>query len=111
MTASELHAEGAGAYGRLVRAGGRVVDGSIERDDRALTLRFAVTDGTARLPVVYRGVVPTCSATRGTATTRTSWSRGATRVRVRWRHSSPSSASHGALEEADVATGGTRAAR
>lgn len=58
VTASELRAEGVPASDRLVRVGGRVMDGSIERDDRTLSLRFAMTDGAASVPVVYRGVVP-----------------------------------------------------
>lgn len=63
VTATELRA-GGGPAGQVVRVGGRVVDGSIERDDRSLTLRFAISDrprdgeGGAEVPVVYRGVVP-----------------------------------------------------
>lgn len=58
VTASELQAMAAPAGDRVVRLGGRVVDGSIVRDDRALSLRFAISDGAASVPVVYRGIVP-----------------------------------------------------
>lgn len=58
VTASELQAMAAPAGNRVVRVGGRVLDGSIVRDDRALSLRFAISDGAASVPVVYRGIVP-----------------------------------------------------
>lgn len=41
-----------------VRLSGLVADGTILRDPVAGTLAFQVTDGTRRLPVQYRGVVP-----------------------------------------------------
>ncbi len=58
VTPSELEARGAAAFDRPVRVGGHVVDGSIQRDDRNLVLRFSITDGTTALPVEYRGIVP-----------------------------------------------------
>ena len=41
-----------------VRLSGHVADGTIVRDAIAGTLAFQVTDGTRRLDVQYRGVVP-----------------------------------------------------
>jgi|GEM_PF-669982 len=58
VTPSELEAKGATAFDRPVRVGGHVVDGSIQRDDRNLVLRFSITDGTTAIPVEYRGIVP-----------------------------------------------------
>ncbi len=42
---------------RLVRLGGLVEDGSVERGD-GTTVRFKVTDLTAAVPVVYGGLLP-----------------------------------------------------
>lgn len=64
VTPTELQARDPVAPERIVRVGARVVDGSIERDERTLTLRFRLSDrprdgtGGAEVPVVYRGVVP-----------------------------------------------------
>lgn len=41
-----------------VKVGARVVPGSVQRDEVARTIAFRVTDGTAELPVTYRGLVP-----------------------------------------------------
>jgi cytochrome c-type biogenesis protein CcmE len=35
-----------------------VETGSVQRQADGVTIRFTVTDGTARTPVVYRGIVP-----------------------------------------------------
>lgn len=56
VTASELLARGAAGSGQTVRLAGAVVDGSIEHD--RTRLRFALTDGTATLPVEHTGTVP-----------------------------------------------------
>ncbi len=56
VTVGELRA-GAAAHGR-VRLGGTVVPGSIAWGASHEHLRFAVTDGTASIPVSYSGVVP-----------------------------------------------------
>lgn len=64
VTPTELVEQAAPVDGRLIRVGARVVDGSIERDDRTLTLRFRLSDrprdgtGGSEVPVTYRGVVP-----------------------------------------------------
>jgi cytochrome c-type biogenesis protein CcmE len=44
--------------GRAVRLGGMVERGSIRRLPDGVTIRFTVTDGQARTPVVFRGIVP-----------------------------------------------------
>ena len=44
--------------GRAVRLGGMVETGSIQRQPDGVTIRFVLTDGHARTPVVYRGIVP-----------------------------------------------------
>ena len=49
---------GKALQGRAVRLGGMVERGSIERQADGVTIRFVVTDGQARTPVVYRGIVP-----------------------------------------------------
>ena len=42
--------------GRNLRVGGRVVDGSLERD--GTRVRFLITDGHRRVPVTFTGEVP-----------------------------------------------------
>jgi cytochrome c-type biogenesis protein CcmE len=44
--------------GEAIRLGGMVEQGSVERDPDGLTIRFVITDGKARTPVVFRGIVP-----------------------------------------------------
>ncbi len=51
-------AAGRAADGKAVRLGGMVKKGSIERAPDGVTIRFQVTDGDARTPVLYRGIVP-----------------------------------------------------
>jgi cytochrome c-type biogenesis protein CcmE len=51
-------AAGTAEEGRAVRLGGMVERGSIRRMADGVTIRFSVTDGQARTPVVYRGIVP-----------------------------------------------------
>ena len=43
---------------RNFRIGGLVEQGSIERDDKGLTVRFAVTDLAHKIPVTYTGLLP-----------------------------------------------------
>ena len=49
---------GSAAPGRAARLGGMVVKGSVIHDPDGVTVRFTVSDGKARLPVTYRGIVP-----------------------------------------------------
>jgi cytochrome c-type biogenesis protein CcmE len=44
--------------GQAVRLGGMVERGSVRRQPDGVTIRFVVTDGQARTPVTYRGIVP-----------------------------------------------------
>ena len=41
-----------------IRLGGLVQRGSIQRLPDGVTIRFVVTDGRAKTPVIYRGIVP-----------------------------------------------------
>ena len=43
---------------RAMRLGGMVEAGSIQRQPDGVSIRFVVTDGHARTPVIYRGIVP-----------------------------------------------------
>ncbi len=51
-------AAGKAEEGRAVRLGGMVESGSVRRQPDGVTIRFSVTDGQARTPVTYRGIVP-----------------------------------------------------
>jgi cytochrome c-type biogenesis protein CcmE len=54
----ELRAAGAKATGATIRLGGQVAVGSVKRGDGVSNLEFDVTDGTALVHVVSRGVPP-----------------------------------------------------
>jgi cytochrome c-type biogenesis protein CcmE len=51
-------AAGRAVAGQSMRLGGMVEQHSVQRDPDGVTIRFIVTDGKARLPVTYRGIVP-----------------------------------------------------
>lgn len=51
-------AAGQAAEGRAMRLGGMVERGSIQQGEDGVTTRFVVEDGGARVPVVYRGILP-----------------------------------------------------
>ena len=51
-------ASGKAEPGKAVRLGGMVERGSVQRQPDGVTIRFALTDGGARTPVVYRGITP-----------------------------------------------------
>ena len=51
-------AAGKAELGRAVRLGGMVERGSVQRLPDGVTIRFMLTDGQAKTPVVYRGIVP-----------------------------------------------------
>jgi len=55
---SELKAAGSEAAGATIRLGGLVEEGSVERSEDGLTLKFAVTDGESSVPIVTRSVPP-----------------------------------------------------
>lgn len=56
LQVSELLNRGPAVQGQQVRVAGKVVPGSIQRE--GTVLRFAASDGTGQVPVVYDGVVP-----------------------------------------------------
>jgi cytochrome c-type biogenesis protein CcmE len=51
-------AAGKAQQGQAMRLGGMVERGSIARAQDGVTIRFVVTDGQSRTPVVYRGILP-----------------------------------------------------
>ena len=51
-------AAGKAREGEAMRLGGMVERGSIKHLRDGVTINFVVTDGTAKTPVVYRGIVP-----------------------------------------------------
>jgi cytochrome c-type biogenesis protein CcmE len=54
----ELRAAGSKATGATIRLGGQVASGSVKRGDGVSNLEFDVTDGTAMVHVISRGVPP-----------------------------------------------------
>ena len=51
-------AAGKAVAGKAMRLGGMVEKGSVRKDADGVTMRFVVTDGDARTPVTFRGIVP-----------------------------------------------------
>jgi len=51
-------AAGKARDGQAIRLGGMVEKGSVRHLPDGVTIRFVVTDGEARTPVTYRGIVP-----------------------------------------------------
>lgn len=51
-------AAGRAAVGEPIRLGGMVREGSIQRQADGVSIRFAVTDGPATVPVSFRGIAP-----------------------------------------------------
>jgi cytochrome c-type biogenesis protein CcmE len=49
---------GKASGGKAMRLGGMVEEGSVQRDPDGVTTRFTVEDGDARVPVVFKGIVP-----------------------------------------------------
>jgi cytochrome c-type biogenesis protein CcmE len=58
LTPKELAAKGEKGFDVPVRLGGQVKPGSVKWDDKALDLRFAVTDGTGEIAVHSKGAPP-----------------------------------------------------
>lgn len=46
------------AGGRVIRLGGLVEEGSVERQDDGISVLFAITDLTSSVPVRYEGILP-----------------------------------------------------
>jgi len=51
-------ASGKAHEGEAMRLGGMVERGSVRRQADGVTIRFILTDGQSRTPVVFRGIVP-----------------------------------------------------
>lgn len=51
-------AAGEAPVGTRIRAGGMVVEGSVQRDSKSLRVEFEVTDFQNKVPVVYSGILP-----------------------------------------------------
>ena len=49
---------GRAPIGQPIRVGGMVVDGSVQRSDTSLEVRFELTDYAAKVPVTYTGILP-----------------------------------------------------
>jgi cytochrome c-type biogenesis protein CcmE len=58
VTPTELKEQGPKAYGRYVRLGGLVVEGSVQRQPEDLTVVFGLTDGLETITISHVGVVP-----------------------------------------------------
>jgi cytochrome c-type biogenesis protein CcmE len=55
---SEVKADESSARDKFLRMGGMVVKGSLETDIKNLTYRFELSDGTAAIPVFFKGIPP-----------------------------------------------------
>ena len=51
-------AAGKAPAGQPIRVGGMVKEGSVQRSDDSLAVRFEITDFQASVPVVYEGILP-----------------------------------------------------
>ena len=51
-------AAGKAQTGKAMRLGGMVEKGSVRKDADGVTVRFIVADGEARVPVMFRGILP-----------------------------------------------------
>src|SRR5215831_4680205 len=58
VTPSELQAKGVSAYGKSLRLGGLVKEGSWTKQDGTLLHTFELVDGTAAIRVAFRGIPP-----------------------------------------------------
>lgn len=58
VTPSELHAKGTSAYGKSLRLGGLVKDGSWMKETGTLFHRFELMDEHATVSVAFRGIPP-----------------------------------------------------
>ena len=58
VTVSELLDKGQDTYDANIRVTGKIAEGSIEWNAEELELKFAVVEGGASLPVIYKGSKP-----------------------------------------------------
>ena len=64
---SEVSERRAELTGNALRVHGKVVPGSIEKDDTGLVHKFVIEEGGLTVPVVYRDIVPDTFADRADA--------------------------------------------
>ncbi|MEO5377391.1 MAG: cytochrome c maturation protein CcmE [Magnetococcus sp. DMHC-6] len=57
-TPSEILAKAGELDNHKLRIGGMVQEGSLQKEENTLKIRFLVTDGKSHLPVYYDGIVP-----------------------------------------------------
>ena len=57
-TPTELKAAERASFGKSIKMGGMVVKGSLRKDLANLNYRFDLTDGSATVPVFFKGVPP-----------------------------------------------------
>ena len=55
---SEVKAQDTDIKDKFLRMGGMVVKGSLQADVKNLTYRFELSDGTATVPVFFKGIPP-----------------------------------------------------
>jgi len=58
VTPSELHAKGTSAYGKSLRLGGLVREGSWSKEPGTLSHAFELVDDTSTVKVAFRGIPP-----------------------------------------------------
>jgi cytochrome c-type biogenesis protein CcmE len=58
VTPAELKAQARDLTRKRLRLGGMVAVGSLKKDPATLTMEFALTDGTASIPVRFKGIPP-----------------------------------------------------
>lgn len=58
VTPSELKAKGPEAFGKPLRLGGMVVEGSLRWEPKTLRLSFELTDGKEKVAVLHKGTPP-----------------------------------------------------
>jgi cytochrome c-type biogenesis protein CcmE len=58
VTPSELHAKGTSAYGKALRLGGLVKEGSWNKEPGTLSHTFELGDATSTVKVAFRGIPP-----------------------------------------------------
>lgn len=58
VTPEELRAKVPPEYGKNLRLGGLVLEGSLKRGPEPLRISFEVTDGRATVPVTFTGIPP-----------------------------------------------------
>jgi len=58
VTPAELQAQAKDLRGKRLRLGGMVEIGSLKKNPETLTMEFTLTDGTASIPVRFKGIPP-----------------------------------------------------